>query len=167
MPNNKGPRAGIECKLYYQTTPAATFNVAAPTLITEVQDLNVTFNKTAIDIVSRASQYKAAISGAIDLAINFSYLYQGDPDDAVFTAMRQAFINRTIWHWAVMDNLIATPGPAGSQGITMPGEIMEFPIDQPLEGHQKIDVVVRLSRVKIGSPAALIDPAWLIVAPSA
>jgi hypothetical protein len=66
-----------------------------------------------------------------------------------------------------MDNLIATPGPAGSQGITMPGEIMEFPIDQPLEGHQKIDVVVRLSRVKIGSPAALIDPAWLIVAPSA
>jgi hypothetical protein len=49
----------------------------------------------------------------------------------------------------------------------MPGEIMEFPIDQPLEGHQKIDVVVRLSRVKIGSPAALIDPAWLIIAPSA
>jgi hypothetical protein len=66
-----------------------------------------------------------------------------------------------------MDNLIATPGPAGSQGLTLPGEIMEFPIDQPLEGNMKIDVAVALSRVRVGTPAALVDPAWLIVAPSA
>jgi hypothetical protein len=30
-----------------------------------------------------------------------------------------------------------------------------------------VNIVVALSRIKIGSPAALIDPAWLIVAPSA
>lgn len=166
MPN-KGPRAGIECKLYYQTSVAATFNATAPTLVTEVKDLNVTFNKTSIDITSRASQYKAKISGLIEAAINFSYLYNGDPDDAVFTAMRQAFINRSIWHWAVLDNTIATPGPSGAQGLTMPGEIMEFPIDQPLEDGMKIDIVVGLSRIKVGSPAAIVDPAWLIVAPSA
>lgn len=166
MPN-KGPRAGIECKLYYQVTPAATFSVITPTLVTEVKDLNVVLNKTSIDITSRASLYKAKISGLIEAAINFSYQYNGDPDDAVFTAMRQAFINRTIWHWAVLDNTIATPGPSGAQGLTMPGEIMEFNMDQPLEDAMKIDVVVGLSRVKVGSPAALVDPAWLIVAPSA
>ena len=166
MPN-KGPRAGIECKLYYQVTPAATFSVTTPTLVTEVKDLNVVLNKTSIDITSRASLYKAKISGLIEAAINFSYQYNGDPDDAVFTAMRQAFINRTIWHWAVLDNTIATPGPSGAQGLTMPGEIMEFNMDQPLEDAMKVDVVVGLSRVKVGSPAALVDPAWLIVAPSA
>lgn len=166
MPN-KGPRAGIECKLYYQTTVAATFNVTAPVLITEVQDLNVTLNKTSIDISSRASLYKAKISGLIECAIGFSLQYNADPDDTIFTAMRQAFFNRSVWHWAVLDNIIATPGPSGAQGLTMPGEIMEFPIDQPLEDGMKIDVVVGLSRVKTGSPAALVDPAWLIVAPSA
>jgi hypothetical protein len=164
---NKGPRAGIECKLYYQTAVAATFNVTSPTLVTEVQDLNVTLNKTKIDVVSRASLYKAAISGAVDIGLNFSLLYNGDPDDTVFTAMRQAFINRTIWHWAILDDLIASPGPSGSQGLTFPGEIMEFPIDQPLEGHTKIDVAVSLSRIKVGTPAVLVDPAWLIIAPSA
>jgi hypothetical protein len=44
---------------------------------------------------------------------------------------------------------------------------MEFPIDQPLEDGMVVNIVVALSRIKIGSPAALIDPAWLIVAPSA
>ena len=166
MPN-KGPRAGIECKLYYQPTVAAVFNATAPVLIPEVQDLNVTLNKTSIDISSRASLYKAKISGLIEAAIGFSLLYNGDPDDTVFTAMRQAFFNRSIWHWAVLDNTIATPGPSGTQGLTMPGEIMEFPIDQPLEDGMKIDVVVGLSRIKVGTPAALVDPAWLIVAPSA
>jgi hypothetical protein len=164
---NKGPRAGIECKLYYQTAVAATFSVTSPTLVTEVQDLNVTLNKTKIDVVSRASLYKAAISGAVNIGLNFSLLYNGDPDDTVFTAMRQAFINRTIWHWAILDDLIASPGPSGSQGLTFPGEIMEFPIDQPLEGHTKIDVAVSLSRIKVGTPAVLVDPAWLIIAPSA
>ena len=118
-------------------------------------------------MVSRASLYKAAISGAVDIGLNFSLLYNGDPDDTVFTAMRQAFINRTIWHWAILDDLIASPGPSGSQGLTFPGEIMEFPIDQPLEGHTKIDVAVSLSRIKVGTPAVLVDPAWLIIAPSA
>jgi len=166
MPN-KGPRAGIECKLYYQTAVAATFSTSSPTLVTEVKDLNVTFSKTAIDITSRASLYKAKISGTIEAAINFKYQYNGDPDDAVFTAMRQAFLNKTIWHWAVLDNVITSPGPSGAQGLTMPGEIMEFPIDQPLEDGMTIDVVVALSRIKVGSPAAIVDPAWLIVAPSA
>jgi predicted secreted protein len=164
--SRKGPRAGIECKLYYQTAVAATFSVTTPTLVTEVQDLNITLNKTKIDITSRASLYKAAISGTIEVALNFSLLYNADPDDAIFTAMRTAFLNKTVWHWAIMDNLIATPGPAGSQGLTLPGEIMEFPIDQPLEGNMKIDVAVALSRIRVGSPAALVDPAWLIVAPS-
>lgn len=166
MPN-KGPRAGIECKLYYNTTVAATFATQAPTLVTEVQDLNVTLNKTSIDIVSRASQWKAKISGAFDIAINFSYLYNGDPDDTVLTALRGAFLNRTIWHWAVMDNLIVNPGAPGAQGITLPGEILEFPIDQPLEDAMKIDIVVGLSRIKVGNPLALVDPAWLIIAPPA
>ena len=166
MPN-KGPRAGIECKLYYQTSVSATFSTTSPTLVTEVKDLNVTFAKTAIDITSRASLYKAKISGTIEAAINFKYQYNGDPDDAVFTAMRQAFLNKTIWHWAVLDNVITSPGPSGAQGLTMPGEIMEFPIDQPLEDGMTIDVVVALSRIKVGSPAAIVDPAWLIVAPSA
>lgn len=166
MPNT-GPRAGIECKLYFNAAVAATFSVASPTLITEVKDLNVTLNKTKIDITSRASRWKAAIPGAFDIGINFSLQYNADPNDTVFTTLRQAFLADTILHWAVMDNIVASPGPSGSQGITLPGIIYEFPIDQPLEDGMKIDIAVSLARTKIGSPAVLVDPAWLIVAPSA
>jgi hypothetical protein len=108
--------------------------------------------------------FKSKIAGLTELSLTFGYNYQGDPGDTVFTALRTAFLARTPIHWAVMDNLLASPGAAGSQGLVFPGLIFDFPIDQPLEGPQKIEIGVELCRHKISGN--ILDPAWVIVAPT-
>jgi hypothetical protein len=68
-----------------------------------------------------------------------------------------------------MDNLITTsagppaiPGARGSQGVSFPGILSEFVIDQPLEGTVKVDCKVELVRAKVSG--TLVDPAWFTVA---
>jgi len=170
MPANIGPLAGNECKLYYEPPPiATTFTVADAVLVTEAQDVNLSLTTGTVDAASRASIYKAKVPTLTELSLTFSYLWNGDVADTQLSALRTAFIERTVWHWAVMDNLIvtaagppATPGIKGSQGVTFPGIITEFPIDQPLEGTVKVDIKVDLVRVKISG--TIVNPAWFVVA---
>jgi hypothetical protein len=164
MPASIGPVGGLECKLYYQPTLAATFTIAGAVLITEAVDVNVSLATGKIDAPSRASNFKPKLPGLTELSLSFGYNYQSDSTDAVFTALRQAYLARTMLHWAVMDNLIATPGPKGSQGITFIGIIYDFPMDQPLEGAVKLDIGVELARHKVSS--AIVDPAWLTITPT-
>jgi hypothetical protein len=164
MPSLVGPVAGLECKLYYHLTPAATFTTSGAVLITEAIDVAIALAHTKIDAPSRASNFKSKIPGLTELSLTFKYNYQADPNDAVFTALRTAFLARSILHWAVMDNVLTTPGAKGSAGMTFPGIIYDFPIDQALESPATLDIGVELARLKISS--ALVDPSWLIVAPS-
>ena len=163
MPGIIGPVAGNECKLYYQTTLAATFTVAGSVLITEAQDVNLSMTKSTGDVMSRASRFKTVVQGLISLELTFKYQYRAAAGgDSAFTAMRQAFFADTVWHWAVMDNINATPGVKGSEGMTFPGIITEFPLDQPLEGAQTFDV--KVMPVRAYASGTLIDPAWLVIA---
>lgn len=162
MPSNIGPIAGNECKLFYQTTLATTFTTAGAVQIVEAQDVNVSLTNGTADAASRASLFKSKLPTTTELSLSFSLLWNGDVGDTVQNALRTAFLARTVWHWAVMDNILSTPGPKGSQGITFPGIITEFPLDQPLEGNVKIDVKVDLARVKVGG--TIVDPVWLLVA---
>jgi hypothetical protein len=156
------PVSGRECKLYYNTTLATTFTVSGAVLITEAVDVSLSQTKNMGTVASRASEYAATVPGLQVIELTFGYQYRSDPNDSVFTALRQAYLGNTILHWAVMDNILATPGPRGSQGQTFPGVISEFPIEQPLEDSQKIEV--KVSVVRAYASGTLIDPAWLIIA---
>lgn len=165
MPPKLGPRVGLECVLAYNATIASPIVAANFTAIPEAVDVNCPFAHAVIEAPSRASFFKSTIAGMTTLSLTFGYNYQGDPGDTVFTALRTAFLAKTTWHWAVMDNVLVTPGPAGAQGLVFPGWISEFPIDQPLEGPTKLEIGVQLARHKI--TGTIVDPAWLVVAPSA
>ena len=119
--------------------------------------------KSTGDVMSRASRFKTVVQGLISLELTFKYQYRAAAGgDSAFTAMRQAFLADTVWHWAVMDNINATPGVKGSEGMTFPGIITEFPLDQPLEGAQTFDV--KVMPVRAYASGTLIDPAWLVIA---
>jgi len=164
MPGLKGPRVGLDCVLAYNTTIAASPTIGSFVIVPETMDANLACAHGKIETPSRASKWKSKIPGMSELSMTFSYMWQGDPGDTVLTALRTAFLAKTPWHWAFMDNDLTAPGPAGAQGILFPGLIFDFPIDQPLEGAMKIDIGVELTRHKISG--ALVDPAWLIVAPT-
>lgn len=164
MPGTIGPVGGLECKLYYNTTLGATFTVAGAVLVTEAQDVSVSIAAGKIEAPSRASLWKPKLPGLRELQLTFGYNYQNDPGDTVFTALRQAFLAGTILHWAVLDNLLASPGVKGSAGFAFPGIIYDFPIDQPLEGAAKLDIGVELVRHKV--TGTIVDPAWLVIAPT-
>jgi hypothetical protein len=169
MPNTIGPISGQECRLFYNTTLATTFATAGAVEVVDAIDVNLSTTFGTADVTSRVSQWKAKVLTLGELVLTFGYLWPGDSGDTLLTALRTAYLARTVWHWAVMDNAIATsvgppavPGPRGSQGITFPGVISQFVIDQPIEGTVKVDLQVELVRAKVSN--ALVPPAWLTVA---
>jgi len=165
MPLNKGPRVGLDCILAFNATLSNTITPASFTTVPEVMDLNLSVAHGKIDTPSRASKWKSKVPGMTELSMTFGYNYQGDPGDTIFTTLRTAFLAKTILHFAVMDNVLVSPGPAGAQGLVFPGVIFDFPLDQPLEAAAKVDIGVELTRAKDG--AVIIDPVWLIIAPTA
>lgn len=161
MPSLMGPIAGSECKLYYHATPAATFTVSGSILVTEAIDVSVTLASGKADVMARASTWKTKVPTLDELSLSFGYLYNADVGDTLFNAIRAAFLAKTPWHWAVLDNINATPGVKGAQGITFIGVITEFNHEQPLEGVVQYNVVVDPIRAKISG--SYVNPAWLTV----
>ena len=162
MPLLRGPRSGLDCSLYL----SETFSSPAPTrvLISEAIDVQVTINKAKIETLSRATLWNAKLPGIRDISMTFGYNYQGDPSDSVFTTIRNAFLNDTVLIFWVMDNVVASPGPAGSQGFAFPAYIFDFPIDQSLQSSVRVDIGVDFARYKENN--VLINPSWFVVAPT-
>jgi hypothetical protein len=160
MPVAIGPRAGLDCALYYSTAFASPTRI----LIAEAIDVSLTIAKGKIDAMSRASKWKAKLPGMREISLSFGYNYQGDPGDSVFAALRAAFLADTPLIFWVMDNVVEAPGPAGSQGFAFPAMIFDFPIDQALESANKVDIGVDLVRFK--ETGALVNPTWVTVAPT-
>lgn len=164
MPTPIGPIAGNECKLYYNTTIASTFTVSGSVLVTEAIDVSVTAAAGKTDVMSRASVFKTKLPTLDEISLSFGYLYNSDVGDTLFNALRAAYFAKTIWHWAVLDNINATPGVKGAQGITFPGIITEFNHEQPLEGTVIYNLVVDPVRTKVSGN--IVNPAWLTIAAS-
>jgi hypothetical protein len=163
MPAILGPIAGNECNLYYNTTLAATFTVSGAVLVADAIDVNLSGTFSTASVKSRASIYESVVPGTNKLELTFGYQYRSDAGgDTTFTALRQAWIAKTVWHWAVMDNVIASPGVKGSNGQTFPGLITEFTVGQELESAVIYNIKVEPYRAY--NSGTLIDPAWLVIA---
>lgn len=162
MPSVIGPIAGNECKLYYQTTLAATFTVASSVLVTEAIDVSVSLASGTADVMSRASVWKSKVPTLDELSVTFGYLYHSDVGDTLFNALRTAYLAKTPWHWAVLDNINATPGVKGAQGVAFIGILTEMSHEQPLEGVVQYNFKIDPIRTKVSG--AIVNPAWLTIA---
>lgn len=151
-----GPRRGGKAKLYYSTTFATPTRV----LIAEAIDVSVTSSKGKIDVMSRASDWKAKLPGLKEMAITFGYLYQSGTD-AVFAALRAAYLADTTLVFWVMDDLIANEG---AQGFAVPMQLFEFPINQELEAGMTTEIGADYTRMI--ESAALVEPTWITVSGS-
>lgn len=162
MPIPIGPLSGNECKLYYQPTLAGTFTISGAVLVAEAMDVAVNTEHGTVDVKSRASDWATKLPTLTSLSITAGLLYNSDVGETVFNAIRAAYLAKTIWHWAVMDNVLTTPGVRGSQGITTPGFIANFSHDQSLEGAVQFNLTIEAIRTKVSGN--IVNPAWLTVA---
>jgi predicted secreted protein len=148
-----GPKRGGKAKLYYSTS----YGTPTRVLIAEAIDVTVTSNKGKIDVMSRASDWKAKLAGLKELSLTFGYLYKSGTD-AVFAALRAAYLADTDLVFWVMDDDIVNEG---AQGFAFPAQIFDFPINQELESGINVEIGVELTRLI--ESAALVEPTWLTV----
>lgn len=141
-------KLGNDCKLYRNS---ATY--ASPTWneITEVSDVSLPQSKGRGEFRTRASKYVKKKGGKIEAAINAKYTY--DPGDDDFSVLLASFNTGTTIDCAIVDGPIATPG---TQGLRADVEVMEFPIDQPLEDGVSVDMVLEPTITDN-------EPAWMTV----
>lgn len=150
----QGPRSGAKCKLYYSTT----FNTPSRVLIKESIDVTLTTSKGKIDVMSRASDWKASLAGLKEMSLNFGYLYQSGTD-AVLAALKAAFLADTPLVFWVMDDDIAN---VGAQGFGVPMQLFEYPLDQALESGVTLEISASYTRLIESS--VLIEPTYVTTA---
>lgn len=117
--------------------------------ITECESLALQLKKNTGEFRTRASAYVLKRGGKIEALVEFKLVY--DPGDDDWTVLRDAFLNGTAIEFMVFDGAIAT---VGNQGLRASFEVVELPLDQPLEEGMSVAVVLA---------AAISDnaPAWV------
>lgn len=124
---------GNACKLYYNTGTDAT-----PTWVevTRAKDVSAPLSKGEADVSRRESNWKMSKGTLKEGGLEFGYQYKLG-SDSVFDALVDSYLNGTPIQFAVMDQAIAT---SGAWGFKLFSEVMELPIDQPLEDGVVINV---------------------------
>lgn len=118
---------------------------ASPTWsdINNVRDLTLNLESDEIDVTTRGTAvngFKAVVSGLSSGGIEFDMVW--DPTDAAFTAIKDAWLNKTTIELAAMSGDIAT---SGSQGLHADFAVLNFSRGEPLEGVQTVTVSVKPS----------------------
>lgn len=143
-------RNGGDCKLYRNSG-----SYASPTwnLIDNVEDLSMPMSKGAGEFKTRGRKFILKRGAKIDAGVEFTLVVDKGDDD--LSVLRDAFLNGTVLEFAIMDEAIAT---VGAEGLRLACEVLEFPIDQPLEDKQSV-------AVKLAPGISDNDPAWMITPP--
>ena len=151
-----GPKTGHSMKLYRNTG-----TIVSPTWVelTEVGDVSIPdMSRGMAELKRRASDFTKNIASLIQsIAIEFR-LWHG-MDATNFDALQAAFFAGTVEQWAIMNGDIAV---SGTEGLTMPVLIEQFPWDQPLEDVSGHDVRVVAAYMEDANSTE-VDPAWLVV----
>src|SRR5690606_2046137 len=102
-------KLGLDAKLYRNTGPYAT-----PTWseVKNVKDVTLSLEAGEADVTTRGNNgWRATVATLKDGSIEFEMVW--DSDDTDFTAIRDAFLNKTALDLAVMDGDITTTGTQG------------------------------------------------------
>lgn len=133
-------KLGAEAKLYKSPALSGAPATGTWTEITGARDVNVDPSADEADFSTRASRWKRTKPSLRDLTIEFEMNY--DPDDAVLTALRSAFVNSTEIALAAMDGDITTPGTRGLAGNF---GIFGFRRNEPLSGPMTVSISAKAS----------------------
>lgn len=155
------PLIGNDCHLYIEgwdsdrwTTPA----FSATELVDEAADVNIAdWSVGEVEIVTRASDWAVNLAGKMRAAIEFQYLYGADWP--MFDALRGWFIARTVVNVWVADLPAGTPK---AQGLNIPGLIVQFPLNEPVEDAVMVDTVRIVPAYQIDGNDVRVEPRWLI-----
>ena len=145
-------KLGLDAKLYRNTGTHA-----APTWneIVNVKDLTLSLDAGEADVTTRGNNgWKATVATLKDAAVEFEMVWDGE--DADFSAIRDAFLNRTAIQFGVMDGDITGSGSQGLKAFCM---VTSFTRNEALE--EAITVSVKIKPTYRTVPAEA--PSWLIV----
>ena len=142
-------KLGLDAKLFRNSGLYAT-----PTWneITNVRDLTLNLEAGEADVTTRGNNgWRATVATLKDGSIEFEMVW--DSDDTDFTAIRDAFLNKTAVELAVLDGDVVT---TGSQGLRASFMVTSFSRNEPLE--EAITVSVTMKPTYSANP-----PEWMTI----
>jgi predicted secreted protein len=154
------PVIGKDCVLAYGAI--TSWDSPSFTAIPNAVDVSMPgITKTSIDLPSRGSQgWNLKGAGLKTLDLTFGYLYHSD--DAVFAALRAAFLADTVLMFAVLDGPSAGVEGRDVQGFRFPGIVMEMPMTEELEDGRRVEFKVEAARY-VDSGGDLLLPEWYTI----
>jgi len=124
---------GLNAKLYRNT---GTYGSPTWDLVGNVKDLTLNLESAEADVTTRANNgWRATVPTLNDASIEFEMVW--DTGDADFTAIKDAYINKTTIEFLVLDGLVAT---TGSQGLRATCSIASFTRNEELEEALSVSV---------------------------
>ena len=143
------PKLGLDCKLYRNT---GTYATPVWDEIVNVKDLTLNLEVGEADTSRRGGNgWRERLATLKDGSVEFTMIQvDGDTD---FTAIKDAWVNRTALEFAVMDGPIAT---AGTQGLRATMQVFNFSRPENLEEAVNYSVSIK------PTPAAN-APTWMVV----
>jgi hypothetical protein len=146
-----GKQTGLDMKLY-RATGSPAWN-----LIDNVRDLSGPDSFSEADVSVRGIAFKMVEPALRDMSIEWEMVY--DETDADFTALRTAYLAKTLVTFALADGLIGTAGTsgsggtAGSQYIQVDCKIFKFERNEALGGANLYSVVAKPCYSSAAAPA--------------
>lgn len=151
------PSVGKWMYFYYNT---GTHAVPVWVAIAEIGDLNISdLSRNLAELKRRANVFTKNLPALISsITVEFKLIF--GLGTTIHTALRTAFFAATVFEYAIMNDLVSS---VGSEGLTLPAIIEQFPWNQPLETVSDHDV--RLATGYLVQAGQEIDPAWMVVPP--
>ena len=142
-------KLGLDAKLFRNT---GTYGTPTWNEITNVRDVTLNLEAGEADVTTRGNNgWRATVATLKDGSIEFEMVWDSADDD--FTAIRDAFLNKTAVELAVLDGDVLT---TGSQGLRASFMVTSFSRNEPLE--EAITVSVTMKPTYSVNP-----PEWMIV----
>ncbi len=129
-------KLGLDAKMFRNT---GTYATPVWDEIKNVRDVTLSLETGEADATTRGNNgWRATVATLKDGSVEFDMVWDAADDD--FTALRDAFLNKTALDMAVMDGDIAT---SGSQGLRASFMITNFSRNEPLEEAITASVTVK------------------------
>jgi len=132
-----GIKLGMDARLYRNNGGDWTTPVWA--VINNVKDVTLNLDSEEADVTTRGNYgWKATMSTLRDGTIDFEMVW--DSDDAGFTALQQAYFNKTSIIMLALDDAVTV---SGAQGLKALFAVKNFSRNEPLSGAITANVSIR------------------------
>ena len=140
-------KLGLDAKMFRNT---GTYAAPVWNEIKNVRDVTLSLETGEADATTRGNNgWRATVATLKDGSVEFDMVWDSADDD--FTAIRDAFLNKTALEMAVLDGDVAA---AGSQGLRASFMVTNFSRNEPLE--EAITASVTVKPTYSANP-----PAWM------